>query len=348
MNTKPILQIGRAGCILLLSLALGRLHSTAMAQALPGPKSGPPPGYRLVEGDIQVPIPPGGEIVAAGTFANSGDLWPGGDVPYEFDDNVSAENRQRMLDAMAVWQNVANIRFRPKNWWELIYYVHIQDNDSSNDSPVGRQFAGNTINIVSWGSTYIMAHELAHTLGFWHEQSRLDRDSYVQINWGNIQSGLGYNFQKENHSNHYGPYDFDSVMHYGACSFSMCSPCSRTDNSCRTITVLPPYDTEWQTNIGQRSHLSEWDARIMSFLYPNPDWRFVDQAAGNSTCSGIGAPDGTFLDPYNSFFCGVYNVPNGGTIWIQPGTYPGVGTYGTGAANKAMTWRAPLGGVTLH
>ncbi|RXG55307.1 Zinc metalloproteinase nas-13, partial [Armadillidium vulgare] len=41
----------------------------------------------------------------------------------------------------------------------------------------------------------IILHELMHAVGFWHEQSRADRNDYVRINWGNIRNGMEYNFQ---------------------------------------------------------------------------------------------------------------------------------------------------------
>src|SRR5438105_121965 len=68
---------------------------------------GIPPGYKLIEGDILVPINPRPD----GTYATN--LWPNGVIPFEFDSDVTATNRQNMLNAMAEWENVANVHFVP-------------------------------------------------------------------------------------------------------------------------------------------------------------------------------------------------------------------------------------------
>lgn len=35
----------------------------------------------------------------------------------------------------------------------------------------------------------VALHELMHVLGFFHEQSRLDRDKYVTVYWSNVDKG---------------------------------------------------------------------------------------------------------------------------------------------------------------
>jgi len=101
-------------------------------------------------------------------------------------------------------------------------------------------------------------HELLHALGFWHEQSRTDRDNYVTINLANVQKGHEGNFNKypTSYIDMLGqPYDFDSVMHYGAYAFAI-------NRSVKTITPR-----QRSASIGQRTHLSDIDIKEIQLLY---------------------------------------------------------------------------------
>ena len=51
---------------------------------------------------------------------------------------------------------------------------------------------------------------------YYHEQSRPDRDTYVDILRENIKANRAHNFIKHHDTDTYGvPYDGQSIMHYG-------------------------------------------------------------------------------------------------------------------------------------
>ena len=60
-------------------------------------------------------------------------------------------------------------------------------------SSVGKLYWRKGFQEISLGSGCLMhetvLHEVLHSLGFWHEQSRPDRDQYIEIFWENILEG---------------------------------------------------------------------------------------------------------------------------------------------------------------
>ena len=92
-------------------------------------------------------------------------------------------------------------------------------------SYVGRQ-SGRFEQGISIGrsctSLPIVIHEIGHAVGFWHEQSRPDRDAYIRVLHNNIASAFKSNFDRmPNKSiNSLGVgYDYNSIMHYKEYTF---------------------------------------------------------------------------------------------------------------------------------
>lgn len=264
-----------------------------------------------------------------------------GIVPFEFDANVTAANQSAMLSAMAVLENVANVDFQQCSSNVCIFsqtnFVHIA-NSTGNNSMVGMVGGEQFININSWGTQFTIVHELMHCLGFYHEQQRPDRDTYVQVNCANVQGGCNGTVFNNNFSLLsalstlvYGNYDFDSVMHYDQCAFSIDCPAGSTCACTNTVmTVLPPNQGQ-QTLIGQRTHLSSLDKASVSFLYPFGNWSLLDCTYNGSN----GTPNGSFNRPYTTIAAALANTPAGGTIWVLKNcTFPN-GTY-----NKQVTIKA--------
>uniref|UniRef100_A0A1I7WU74 Metalloendopeptidase n=1 Tax=Heterorhabditis bacteriophora TaxID=37862 RepID=A0A1I7WU74_HETBA len=143
-------------------------------------------------------------------------------------------NRSKIAEAIEEYRKKTCIEFSPKSAADQDY-IHIVPDDGCY-SLVGR------------------------IVGFFHEQSRADRDEYVIINWSNVEAGLQDQFDKYslNMIDHLGStYDYGSVMHYAPTAFSK--------NGMPTIEPK-----EKGIEIGQRKGFSDNDLYKINKLYNCP------------------------------------------------------------------------------
>ncbi|KAF8386976.1 hypothetical protein PRIPAC_76118 [Pristionchus pacificus] len=93
-----------------------------------------------------------------------------------------------------------------------------------------------------------IAHEIAHSLGVFHTQSRNDRDDYVEVEWENISPPMRHNFNKETPLErvdiHEIPYEFGSVMHYAEDDFAI-------DNNNSTLRAKAPNEIYQSSMLGR-------------------------------------------------------------------------------------------------
>lgn len=186
------------------------------------------------------------------------DLWPGGIVPYEFDPAVTQINRDRFRIAMDELQTVANLTFIPRTTETAYIYAR---NSNGNSSSIGRTGVRQNINLFNWDFRYTVIHELMHALGAWHEQNRTDRDTYVTVNLANTCQACFINFAIQPDAGPVGPYDFESIMHYGPNDFSI--------NGLPVIQATPAF-AAFQSLMGNNSYMSQGDKDGLSSRYGPP------------------------------------------------------------------------------
>jgi hypothetical protein len=177
--------------------------------------------------------------------------WPNCTVPFTVD--PALPNQARVTDAIAHWQASTGFRFVARTT-EGDFVTFRPSTGCS--SSVGRRGGPQFVNLEAGCTTGNTIHEIGHTIGFWHEQSREDRDAFVTIHWDKIQPGLEHNFNQHiADGDDVGPYDYGSIMHYPRNAFS-------TDGS-DTITPLGP-----GAAIGQRTALSAGDIASANVMCP--------------------------------------------------------------------------------
>jgi astacin len=207
--------------------------------------------YDLIQGDIQVPK--GSRHNFKGLTGWGGTaLWPGGRVPYSINTaSGMAADDARILGAISHWQSKTCIRFVQRT--NEANYVLFTKAEGTCNSPVGRQDGTyNEINLADQCELGAVIHEIGHSLGFLHEQSRQDRDDFVAIDTAQIQSSAAYNFDKDVGRDLL-PYEYSSIMHYGPYDFAVGAQ----------PTIISPQP------IGQRVALHDSEAAAINFMYQN-------------------------------------------------------------------------------
>ncbi len=180
--------------------------------------------------------------------------WPDGVVPYQLATDLAAP--QRVRDAIAHWAEETPLRFVErvsKNANAYPDYVSFENGDGCM-SYVGRQGGKQEVWLAAACTTGNAIHELGHTVGLWHEQSRADRDQYVEVHLENVVETMLDNFdQHVTDGDDVGPYDYGSIMHYPRDAFS------RNGRD----TIVP----KGGQAIGQRVELSGGDVDAVRALY---------------------------------------------------------------------------------
>ncbi|XP_068208246.1 protein SpAN-like [Palaemon carinicauda] len=248
------------GIITLLFIGQDVMGNTTPYPPLPAVINGPGEGH---EGDDILLLPEQEDMMQSDRKAISGTFyrWPetGGfpTVPYRFADELVSKDAVNA--AVAHWVEHTCLKFPLEDNTYSGPHIFFQRHASACNSYVGKVFTtGQPINVPVWceESFGSLVHEIGHAIGFFHEQSRSDRDDYVHINTDNIISSTINNFNKATDNNYSVPYDYNSDLHYNERAF--------TSSGQITIATLNPL---YQGVIGQRAGLSHMDKLMANRMY---------------------------------------------------------------------------------
>ncbi|KAK0401945.1 hypothetical protein QR680_016061 [Steinernema hermaphroditum] len=243
----------------------------------------------MVEGDIMMTLDEikkyyGQEGHRSKRQAFQGEGYPGtlwnGTINYGFDPRFEGgEEAQDLVDrGVAFWQEHTCVRFhkvdnimRPPKSDNPLLLFHSR---SGCGSRVGRN-SDVHLQAISIGpkchQISAVTHEIAHALGFIHEQQRCDRNDYIKVDIDNVietERKMNYDQYSRNDNNNYGKqYDYRGIMHYFDTAFTK-------QRGEKTMYALNP---DYQPSIGGEELPGFGDIYEMNTLYSC----YVNKVVGN-------------------------------------------------------------------
>ncbi|KAK0401948.1 hypothetical protein QR680_016062 [Steinernema hermaphroditum] len=224
-------------------------------------------------------------------------LWTN-PIPYYHDPYLSDNAREKVEWAINFWEQNTCVRFQrindPNRSPSYPYLKFF--NGGGCYSQIGRieSWQEQPISIGSGGCEFFgtTCHEIAHALGFMHEQMRWDRDQYIYVDLNAVEVNKTKNYDPfpESENDNYGKqYDFRSIMHYDDNAFA------KDDET----TVMYARNPAYQMTIGRDPVPHYGDIFEMNMLY-----KCYDKCANSRTvCQNEGRPN-----PNN---CAVCQCPGG-------------------------------------
>ncbi len=189
--------------------------------------------------------------------------WQLAIIPYVVDPSIySAGLNKIVFEAIAEYNGRTKLclvrRTNQEDYVKIVFSTTIK---GAGLSEVGQQGGEQQLYLSSTATKGTLMHEMLHAAGYYHEQSREDRDQFIKINKANIKAGLENNFQIEEGIPR-SAYDYCSIMHYSATAFSK--------NKLPTIECLqngmvvpcPPC-------LGNRQDFTDADIKGIDWFYSN-------------------------------------------------------------------------------
>lgn len=225
-------------------------------------------GMAIVEGDIILGTVEEMDRARIAVEKNSSDIgilgvvikpdlyrWANKTIYYKI--AADLPQKDRVTNAIKAWETNTSLKFVLATAQPNFVTFRRSTNGCSADVGMkGKTF----VNIDDGCSKGSVIHEIGHTIGFWHEQSRSNRNQHVEIMFANIHETNRHNFNiHSNDGMDIGDYDFGSIMHYPTNAFAI-------DKTKPTIVPkgIPPRGVI----IGQRNLPSASDVATVKKIYP--------------------------------------------------------------------------------